>query len=197
MRKILTKEEKEKKESRNKLIIGLVLVAIMVISTAGFAFFSAPQEKVSKINYNSIDFILGENNLWQFNIQNFEFLTSFNPKDTENISVPVFKTINNFYGKPLFFLGQGIAREEITRNLAIFVLRIQDACIENYESMCEENAPIKNCSIDNVMIIKEPENKEDIKITQEENCIFIEASYDEQARVADALIFKILGIKQI
>ena len=73
MRKILTKEKKEKKESRNKLIIGLVLVAIMVISTAGFAFFSAPQEKVSKINYNSIDFILGENNLWQFNIQNFEF----------------------------------------------------------------------------------------------------------------------------
>lgn len=194
MRKIITKEEKKKKATRNKVIIGLVLVAIMVLSTAGYSFFSGSREETNKIKYNGIEFILNENNLWQFKIQNFEFLTSFNPEETQNISVPIFSTINDYYGKPLFFLGQGEARQEIERNLGNFFSRSQDTCIKEYENMCEEDTPIKNCSEDNIIILKETEN---IEINQEENCIFIFSPYEEQIRVADAFLFKILGIRDI
>lgn len=194
MRKILTPGEKEKKDTRNKVIIGLILVGIMVLSTVGYSFFSGSEEKVKKINYNDIDFVLNENGLWQFKIQNFEFLTQNNPKDTENISVLVFKTANDFYGKPLFFLGEGVAKQEIAQNLRNFALRMQDACIKNYEDMCEKDAPIKNCSQDNLIIIKETNYTE---ISYEDNCIFILSPYEEQVRVADAFIFKILGVRNL
>lgn len=192
MRKILTQGEKEKKDTRNKVIIGLILVGIMVLSTAGYSFFSGSREEVKKINYNGVEFILNENNLWQFKIQDFEFLTQNNPKDTENISVLIFKTANDFYGKPLFFLGKGTAKQEIAQNLKNFALRMQDACIKDYEEVCEEDAPIKNCSQDNIIIIKEANYTE---ISEEENCVFILSPYEEQVRVADAFVFKILGVR--
>jgi len=193
MRKIVTKGEKARKDTRNKIIIGLVLVGIMVFGTVGYAFFSGSEEKEEKIEYNDVEFILNENGLWEFSIQNFEFLTQYNPKDTENISVPVFLTINNFYGKPLFFLGEGTVKQEIARNLQSFALRIQDGCIEGYEERCSETAPIKNCSEDNIILLEESEN---IEISQEDNCVFISSPYEEQIKAGDAFLFKILGIRE-
>ena len=40
MRKIKTQAEIEKRQNRNKVIIALVFVVLMVFSTAGFALFS-------------------------------------------------------------------------------------------------------------------------------------------------------------
>ena len=193
MRKITTRGER--KETRNKVIIGLVLVAVMVFGTIGFAFFSgSEEEKVEKVDYNGVEFILNENGLWQFETQNFGFLTSFNPKDTENISVPVFMTTGDYYRKPLFFLGQGRARQEIERGLRNFASRSQDACIGDYEDICEKDAPIKTCSEENIMVFIETD---DIEISQEDNCIFISSPHEEQIRAANALLFKILGIRGI
>lgn len=194
MKKIITKEEKEKRETRNKVIIGLILVAIMILSTAGYAFFSSPEEKKEKIEYNGIKFTLNENGLWQFKIQDFEFLTQYNPKETENISVPILMTLNYYSGKPLYLLGESPAKQEISRNLWDFLSRIpQEGCIVKYKELCEENAPIKNCSEDNIIIIKEGNYTE---IRQEDNCIFIFSPYQEQTRATDAFIFKILGVRE-
>ncbi len=193
MRKILTQDEKEKKDTRNKIIIGVILVGIMVLSTAGYSFFSGQnEEQVKKINYNGVEFVLNENGLWQFKIQNSEFFTFFSPEDTKNISAPIFKTANDYNGKPLFFLGEGEAKQEIARNLGNFALRIQDGCIKGYEAMCQEDSPVKNCSQDNLIIIKEANYTE---VSEEENCIFIFSPYEEQTRAADAFVFKVLGVK--
>jgi len=200
MRKILSKEEKVKKETRNKVIIGLVLVAIMIFGTVGYAFFSNPTDNnKAKITYKGIEFILNENNLWQFKVQNLGFETQYNPKETENISVPVSASVYTYSGKPLFFLGQGAAKQEIARNLWNVLSRApQDGCIKSYEKLCGDNTPIKNCSEDNIIIIQEQNyteiSEEDIEIKQEDNCIFIAAPYAEQGRAADAFLFKILGI---
>lgn len=191
MREIATKEKREKKETRSKTIIGLVLVALMVLSTAGFAFFSGSKDETKKVEENGIKFTLNENNLWSFKIQDFEFLTQYTLKETENISVPVLASVNSYSGKPLFFSGEtsSIVKQEIIRNLQNFVPRAQDACIN--EDECEGDLPIKNCSESNVIIINESEK---IGITEEDNCVFIYAPDDEQARTADAFLFKILGI---
>lgn len=191
MKKILTKEARGRKETRNKIIIGLLLVALMLLSTIGYAFFYGSEEKKRKLDYNGIEFVL-ENNFWRFKVQNFEFLTYFNPKETENISVPIFITVNNYVGKPLFFVGEGTAKQEIGRNLQNFVLRVNNGCLEDYEDICEENTRMKNCSEDNMIILEEEGH---IEIRQEENCIFISSPYEEQTRTADAFLFKILGIR--
>ena len=192
MRKIILVEEKKKKESRNKLIIGLVLVAIMVLSTAGYSFFSVSKEETKKIEYNGAEFILNDAGMWQFKIQNFDFSTQYNPEETENISVIALATINNYIGKPLFFSGEETAaKQEVARNLLNFASRMQDVCIEE-DKDCDKTLPIKNCSQDNIIIFQE---EKFIDIGEEENCIFISAPYDEQIRTADSFLFKILGVR--
>lgn len=192
MRRIASKEEKDKKDSRNRVIIGLILVALMVFGTAGYAFYSKTDNTIEKKTEGGVEFISNGAGMWEFEVQGVKFLTQYTLEDTRNVSVFVFKTITDYSQRPLFFLDSGVAREELTRNLRSVVPRIQDGCIKDYEDRCEENAPIKECSIDNVLII---EDSEEIKISQEENCILIQAPYDEQLRVADAFLFKILGIK--
>jgi len=192
MRKIILVEEKKKKESRNKLIIGLVLVAIMVLSTAGYSFFSVSKEETKKIEYNGAEFILNDAGMWQFKIQNFDFSTQYNPEETENISVIALATINSYIGKPLFFSGEETAaKQEVARNLLNFASRMQDVCIEE-DKDCDKTLPIKNCSQDNIIIFQE---EKFIDIGEEENCIFISAPYDEQIRTADSFLFKILGVR--
>lgn len=194
MRKIATQGEIERKERRGRIIIGAVLVVIMMLSTLGYAFFSGEREKErGKVEYNGIKFFEQENGGWVFELQGVQFYTQYNPEDTENISSVIFRTPADYGGKNLFFIGEGPARREIEYNLEGKIIpRSQDGCLLDYEDSCMNNTPIKNCSMDNVIIIKESEG---IKISQEENCIFIESPYPEQARVADSFIFKILGIQ--
>lgn len=192
MRKIASVEEKKKKESRNKLIIGLVLVAILVLSTAGYSFFSGSNEETKKIEYNGAEFILNDAGMWQFKIQNFDFSTQYTPEETENISVIALTTINSYIGKPLFFSGkETAAKQEVARNLLDFTSRMQDVCIEE-DKDCDKTLPIKNCSQDNIIIFQE---EEFVDIREEENCVFISAPYDEQIRTSDAFLFKILGVR--
>lgn len=191
MKRIVGRKEKERKDARNKVIVGLVLVGIMIMGTAGFAFFSKTEDSRKKIVDGGVEFVLGDTGLWQFEVQGMGFLTQYTIKDTKNISMFIFKTATDYSAQPLFFIGKGEARQEITRNLRGFIPRIQDGCIEDYEEKCEENAPMKDCSQDNIIIIRETN---ETKISQEDNCILIEAPYEEQVRVADAFIFKILGL---
>ena len=192
----MSNEERGKRESRKKMIIGIVLVSIMVFGTAGYAFFSNPSEggKRETVEYNGIKFILNDAGFWEFNLQFGSFVTRYNPKETENISVPVLSTINSYSGRPLYFAGQSESEIEIVRGLQGFISKLQyNVCIENYE--CEDEiAPIKNCSRDNVILFKESNFTE---IKEDDGCIFISAPYNEQVRAADAFLFKILGIRKL
>ncbi len=192
MKRIVSKRDKERKDSRNKVIVGLVLVGIMIMGTVGYAFYGRTEDGSKKIVDGGVEFVLGDTGLWHFEVQGMEFLTQYTIKDTKNISMFIFKTATDYSAQPLFFIGKGEAKQELIRNLRNFIPRIQDGCIEDYEEKCEENAPMKNCSQDNIIIIEEAN---ETKISQEDNCILIEAPYEEQVRVADAFLFKILGLR--
>jgi len=60
------------------------------------------------------------------------------------------------------------------------------------EDECEDNLPIKNCVDDNIIIIQEAEN---ISITQEDRCVYIASPYRDQAKAADAFLFRIFGLR--
>jgi hypothetical protein len=194
MRKIITRDEIEKKETRNKTIVGVVLVLIMVTSTLAYSFFSAePEEKREKITYNGIEFSEQENGLWRFEIQGTVFYTQYTPQETENIISVIFRGPGDYGGRTLFFIGEGPGRREIETNMVgKIVPRSQDGCIIEYEENCKNNTPIKECSSDNIIIIEE---SEDIELVQDENCIIMKSPYQEQTRIADAFLFKLLGIK--
>ena len=197
MRKILTQGQKDKKIRRNQWIIGLILIGLMIFGTLGYAFSGREDENSEKIEYNGIEFIKA-NEYWNFNLQGYDFITKYNPQETENISFLSYSSINNYASKPLYLVSDfNEPSYEISRNLNPFVSRINGACLSED---CNNDLPIKNCSVDNIIIIQEPENengnKEDIKesIYQQDNCIFITSGIENQTRYVDAFLFKILGI---
>lgn len=191
MQKIISKEEKEKSESKKRRIIVIIVSAIMLLSTLGYSFMSfGGKGNKNRVNYKGIEFNLNEYG-WNFEIQGFSFLTSYLPGETENISINIIATAQDYYQKPLYFSldSQQEGIREIETNLNPIVSRMQYACLEEN---CTEYA-IKNCSVDNIITITSNDKNESF-ISQEGKCISISASNGEMARASDRFLFKILGL---
>lgn len=164
------------------------MVGIMVVSSAGYAFYRTGDESSKSLEYKNITFELKEDGLWHFETQGYEFATVFNPKETENISKSMVIDINDYSGKPLYFSYESDKQgeSEIIRNIGRFIARAQEVCFDE----CKENLPVKNCS-DNLILVN---LANETLIKQENDCIFITAKENDVLRASDAFIFKILKI---
>jgi len=193
MRKIETKEQKEKKTKRNQLIIGIVLVGLMLLSTGGYAIMNndSGAKSSSDINYDGTKFYK-EGDSWAFSYNGASFITINNPNDVEKIRVNISKVISDYSNKPIYFVTEsGRIDEELGRNLYSVAQRELGACID---PNCGKDLPIKECSKDNIFIIRKPLNNESEMIYQQENCIFIVAENDNQTKFVDAVLFKLIRI---
>ncbi len=191
MRKIITQEERERKNKRNRLIIGGILIVVLVFSYFGYAFGTREETSTEKIEYNGVEFVKDQSGYWQFTTGYGGFMTRYNPKEVENISFLAYSSLDSYRDKPLYIVSDfNEPNFEIYTNLDPFVLKIQGACLDKE---CEKDLPIKDCSVDNVLIIKEPVNGSQ-SIYQQENCVFIIANLSNQTRYTDAFLFKIIGI---
>ena len=194
VKRILTKKEQEKKTQRNQILIGIILIGLMVLSTAGYALTSGEKSgsrgNIEKIEYKGIIFIKNSD-YWQFEKDGTAFTTRFNAQETEGLKILSYLKLNNYADKALYFVGDNNeAISELAGNLNDKALRIQKACLS--EKDCKENFPVKSCD-ENIIIIKEPQNESD-SIYRTNNCVFVVANNTEQVKYSDALLFKILGI---
>lgn len=200
IRKLISAEEREAKEQRNKKIIVIILGLIMVISSASYAFMSFEKTdsgttSVDKKTFGGIDFSKTETGTWKFTIQSYNFETQYNPEETMNVSIILTKTMQSYSGKPLYFGLDKLedsatyGKAEIAQNLGSFILRYQDSCLT---TNCTENYPIKNCTDNNVIIFKQAEKS---RINEQNSCVVVEYNNDEEIMAADALIFKLLGLR--
>ncbi|MGD2072175.1 MAG: hypothetical protein PVG65_01630 [Candidatus Thorarchaeota archaeon] len=193
IKKIISREIKERKDRRNRTIVGLLLVGLLVVSIAGYFSGKGGDDRArSKIIYNSVEFTLEDNNYWSSVIGEIEFLTAYNPKETEDIQGMITLRLESYQDKPLYFSHdsntEGI--NEINMNLGRFASRTpQKACL--YE--CEEDLPVKNCT-ENIIIVREVEELQESLIRQEENCIYVLSTEGEILKVSDAFIFKLLEL---
>jgi len=191
MRKITTQKERDNKTKRNQLIIGIILVVVLLSSTAGFAFAGRNEETLKEINYKNIKFVQDNSGYWRFNVQGGNFITRYSPEEAQDIQFFTYTTLNSYANKPLYFSSDfNEPNYEIARNLNSYVLRINDACLDEE---CEKNSPIKDCEIDNIIIIREPVNETE-RIYQENNCVYIVADISNQTLYSNAFLYKILGI---
>ena len=186
----MTREKYEKKEKRNKIIIGVVLIMLMVGSTAGYAVFSIiGGNDEEDPNLRGIEFALGDDNLWYFNVEGQEFSSVYNPLQTKDVLINTNITLEDYSQKPLFFSHDSVREgiDEIARNIQGNVERTQFVCIDE----CEENLPLKDCS-DNIIIIKEGN---ETLIKQDGNCIYIIGKKEEIIKASDAFLFKLLDVE--
>ena len=198
IRKIMTKEERDKLDTRNKRIVGIVLGIILLISSVGYAFMTLDNNggtSTSKLTYNGVKFQQTASGTWSFNYNGKDYETLFTPLDTANISVNTDKMLANYYNMPLYL---GIDKKEdiasngnyeIAKNLQGTILKSQFSCLT---PNCTENYPVKNCS-SNVIIFKMSETNNS-RITSTQNCVTISYALGQEERATDAFLFKIIGI---
>jgi len=191
MKRLVSKEERERLRKKNRVTVGIILVFLMVASTLGFAIQdnlgnSGSVENPEKVTYNGFEFS-STNGFWVF--QNFVF--RYNPKEVPDVG-DVLKNIDEYRGKPVYIQSEDkVAEAELYVNLAQVAERVQEACLEN-DSACVEGLPIKTCS-DNFIIIRESENQ---RISQVDGCVYIEGKKEDIVKLTDQFLFKILGIKE-
>ncbi|MFH1249283.1 MAG: hypothetical protein V1660_03965 [archaeon] len=196
LRKIITAEEKAKSEKSRNIAIGLVLVALMVASTWGYAI--NREDQTTTMKYNGFIFTNTENG-WE--LKSPSLLTRFNPKEVEPIASNIRLRSNDFAGTDMYLdaynMDEKAAAYEIARNLA--PLRIQSVCLEGNENKtgCEE-LPIKNCYDHKVLVVREIKSEENITIAprvyQQANCLIVESSIENLTMVADRAVFALQGI---
>ncbi len=188
MRKIQTKKEKDLRDKRLKMIMGIFTGFLLTLSIAGFALTGTENNgkiRNSFLIYNGHKFI-SQDNRWYLSYEGKNFTFENSPKKVEKINSTI-KGISNYYSKPLYLYSKNLnATSEIYLNLKNIATRIQPACLSN----CSENVPIKTCR-DNFIIIK-VSNK--TRVYQKENCVFIEGSSEDISILTQSVLFKILDL---
>ena len=198
MRSIISNVDKEKVARRNKLIFGLFLILIMLFSTIGFAFnFRLTGNVVEDLEYNGIEFLRDQSTgYWTFNLNGNDYFSVYSPEEVADISFLNFRSVNDYANKPVYFVGEaGDGFAEIYRVLTNYVSRVGGACLDEE---CEEDYPLKDCSVDNVIIIEEVLSTEEGAvegITSEGNCVYIRAKPENLVRYADVYMYDLLGIR--
>ena len=189
MKKLVSKSEQKKKQKRNQLIIGLILIFVMFGSVFGIIVNSFGKDSSNEnVNYNQYEFI-NQNGVWYVDMGDYYFAFKYNPTEV-NETGDNLNFLTNYYNKPLYLKSDNYeAALEIYQNLNQFVERMQEACVS--ENDCEGDLPIKDCSNNFIIIREASENK----ITQQENCVYIEGKEEDLVKLTDSFLLTITGLQ--
>ena len=185
MRKIQTQAEIDKKKKKNQIIIGVVLIGLLIIAPLGYSLFSGDGDKdVSKVNEMGIDFFK-QNGIWVTQIDDTVFGFKNLPSEVSDVDVNISIGLEQYVGKPLYFVNPNEGVNEVLSNIGQHVLRYQEACLGN--ETCGDDLPVKDCGSN--LIIFEVGNV--TKVYQDENCIFV---VGDSVKATDAFLYKVLQI---
>jgi len=203
MRRIESLTKRERKQKRNGMIIGIILIVLMASSTVRFIFAfgggggfgsgsGGSGGSEPDLTYNGIDFFRNSQGLWGFSTSLGSFSTTLEPGLTESTELDFEVLASDFFNKPLYFVfeNQSVALSEVGRNLGSLALRAPRACLNEIDCP-DDSLPIKTCE-DNVIIMKA---SEEINAYKENKCIFLEGTDDQLLLLADRLVFEALGIQ--
>jgi hypothetical protein len=184
MREIGSEEKIEKRNKRNAVIISIVMLGILVISTAGYAFITGTENRDDKDSEPDSG-VQQRGEYWVFEFEGKVLQVSSSLEQVENTSVSISPqiTLDKYRQKPLYIASNntGISYE-LGSTIGRFAQRAQAACYSN----CTDNLPVKNC-YDNLIVWRESEEN---RVYQNDSCVFIEGDL----RTVDAFIYRIFGI---
>lgn len=188
LKRIKTQEDIHKSKRRSQIIIGIILVGLMVLSTAGYAIIGNEKtggEGSTKTDYNGFKFIK-QQGFWITEANGKVFIFQSLPQELENFSISGNFNIQDYSGKPIYIVNNNPAAGIIIQNLGETIERYQEACLEGRECTNKE-LPIKTCK-DNVIVFLPEEDK---GVYKQENCVFVTGNLNKGA---DAFDYKLAGI---
>lgn len=173
MRKIESAKEAEDKKKNRGRYFAIVMLVILLGSTAGYAFLSNPAEKAAK----GQEALLAEEGV-KIGGSYIKLMSTKN--ETKDIDVEVSATLGDYSGKKVYVSAdnQGVLYE-LGATIGQYASSMQEACYGN----CTQNLPEKTCS-DLLIVWKQSQEN---RVYQKDNCVFIEGD----TRAVDALIYRI------
>jgi len=188
MKKIVSQYEREKKVKKNKIIVGAVMTALIVLSSIGYALMSREDYKTKKdkVEYNGFSFVKSSD-FWRATIDEKDFYFGYLPSDLNDTIIDGEYSLSDYYEEAVYFVNPSPASSQIVSLIRSVAQRVQEACVDDLA--CADNTlPVKNCS-DNIFIYKE--NDEKNIIYKRENCVFIEGDF---FKGSDKVVYKLLGV---
>lgn len=174
MRKLQTPEEKEKREKTTKAILGIALMALLLLSTAGYAFYGSEKTE-DKTNEPYFD-----GNYWIYPVSGTYLSLSTEPQKLQE-ALGLFRLPQGYAPSSSFYLATNPeTRNYMSGNLGQF-FNVINAC---YGS-CEEDLPEKDCSEPMIIYTTSDSNRVSIN----ESCLLIEGSQE----YLDAFIYSFSG----
>lgn len=185
IRRIQTQAEIDKNKRNKQIIIGVVLIGLLVVAPLGYSLFSRDNEKDgSKVNENGVDF-LRQNGVWFAEIDGGVFRFQNLPSEVADVDVDVLINLGQYSGQPLYFVNPNEGVSEILGNIGNYVLRYQEACLEN--STCEGDLPVKSCDSNLIIFVEGNETS----VYQDGSCVYI---VGDSLRATDAFLYKVLQV---
>ena len=187
MRGIVSEEEKTNRERKRAKYIGLFLLALMLASTAGYAFLYSPVPEQVQQGTESTEtgVYQNANGQWSLFLYGEELVLSYPPQELE-AEIETNKTLSDYASSSLYVdSDDDFIYYEVASTLGRYSQNIQKACLG---SCPEKNIPEKDCSSNVIIYRGSGENR----VYQENNCVFIEGDL----KTADSFIYRILGILQ-
>jgi len=185
MRRIESQVEIDRKKRRNQIVIGIVMIGLLVIAPLGYSLISGDREEVSDVSEFGIDFVR-QNGIWVSSFDGGTFGFQKLPSEVEHVDVNVSLSLGDYASEPLYFVNPGESVPEVLANLGQYVLRYQEACLDN--ETCGDDLPLKDCG-SNLIIF---EGGEDDLVYQNESCVYI---VGDAVGGTDAFLYEVLGIK--
>jgi len=188
MRKILTRQEVQKKKNRNQIVIGGILIALMVLSTAGYAIFNTEKSSSGQETYEYGDITFyKQNNFWVLKASGQDFYFNYLPEDAMDVNLEGNFSLSDYSGKPLYYFNSDDSLFKIVNNLGSFTSRTpQQACMEGFE--CSGDFPLKNCANDNIILFNESERD---SVVKNGSCVYISGNISKSG---DAFLYRVFGI---
>ena len=185
MRQIQNAAELEQKERKKRRIASIVIITLLLLSTAGFALSGVGIKK--RQDDSPQQNLVFNGQYWTYSTpggQQHAF--TYNSNELDFSSVDISKTLADFSGKQVYLASnESVGLQEIAVNLRNYAGRLSEACY----GPCEKDLPEKECAAGaEPLIIVRP--SETLSVAEEENCIFINGDL----RAVDMFLYRVLGL---
>lgn len=193
----MARRDFEKQDKRNKLLMALFIIAIMILSSAAFVinYYATSNDSSNKIEYNGYKFEITANGIYQTEYQGQIIQLYNNPRDLELINID-----NINLNADRIYLAYNTTQNDqsilIDLNRLKYVFAIKGiisnpSCIEDKD--CPD-LPIVDCkSNDNIIYFKNS-YIQNYNINKQNSCNIIEADTLTMNKITDKIVLRVLGI---
>jgi hypothetical protein len=181
MRQIGTAEQEKERNQRNIKYFSIGLLAILVFSTLGFAFFSNPSDTAKNRQNNTAVQQISDNQ-WAFIFGEQQIVLTTSPEQAKNVTFLSAPSLAEFSQKKVYVDGTDTIFALVYNTLTPYASKVQPGCYGN----CSKDLPELDCN-STLIVYKQNDER---SISTQDGCTFIEG--DKQS--VDAFIYKIAGM---